>query len=97
MGIWQLPVLLARILYVILLDVTEPDRQAVIPLEGEIHREAVVGRGHNRELALGQEQELNLDLVQGPGLERVQAVLTRTTRNKELHPADRQEGICRQV
>jgi hypothetical protein len=54
-----------------------------------------VGRGHNRELALGQEQELNLDLVQGPGLERVQVVLTRTTLNNEFLRADRQEEICR--
>jgi len=95
MGIWPLPVLLARIHYVILPDVAAPDRQAVIPPEGEIHREAVVGRGHNRELALGQEQELNLDLVQGPGLERVQVVLTRTTLNNEFLRADRQEEICR--
>lgn len=73
----------------------EPDRQVVILLEGEIHREVVVGRGQNRELVVGQEREL--DLVQDPGLERVQVVLTRTTRSKELHPADRREEICQQV
>ena len=89
MGIWQLPVLPARILYVILPDVAAPDRQAAILLEGEIHGEAVVARGLNQ--GLGQGQELEPVLVR----EQVWAVAIRITRNQDLHPADRQEELCR--
>ena len=89
MGIWQLPVLLARILNVALPDVAAPDRQAVILLEGEIHRETVVGRGQIRGLELGPELEQEQ--------ERGQAwvALTRITLNNVFPPADRQEELCR--
>ncbi len=85
--------LLARILYATLPDVTEPDRQAVIPLEGKIQREAAVARGLNQGLALGQEQELGPEPVLVR--EQVWAVAIRITRNQDLHLADRQEEICR--